>query len=62
MRLIVPSFFLIEIVGMVVGLVMSLPKITYNELCLVTNAPHTLVIYAYAIFCSVSFIPICTDR
>jgi hypothetical protein len=48
MRLIVPSFFLIEIVGMVVGLSMSLPKITYDELCLVTNAPRTLIIYAYA--------------
>lgn len=34
---------------MVVGLTMSLPEITYDELCLVTNAPHTLIIYAYAI-------------
>ena len=49
MQRVVPSFFVIEIVGMVVGLVMSLPKITYDDLCLVTNAPHTLIIYAYAI-------------
>ena len=48
MRWVVPSFFLIEIIGMVVGLVMSLPKITYNNLCLVIDAPRTLIIYAYA--------------
>ena len=58
MRRIVPSLFLIEIVGMVVGLTMSLPKITYNDLCLVTNAPRTLIIYAYAF----SSIPTHTDR
>jgi len=48
MRRIVPSFFLIEIVGMVVGLTMSLHKVTFNDLCLVTNAPRTLIIYAAA--------------
>ena len=47
MRRVVPSFFLIEIVGMVVGLAMSLPKITYDNLCLVIFAPRTLIIYAY---------------
>ena len=47
MRRLVPSFFLIEIVGMVVGLALSLPNITYDNLCLVIDAPHTLIIYAY---------------
>ena len=50
MRRIVAVFFLIEIVGMVVGLSLSLPKITYDNLCLSITAPHTLIIYAYA-FC-----------
>jgi hypothetical protein len=48
MRRILPFFFLIEIVGMVVGLVLSLPNITYDNLCLVILAPRTLIIYAYA--------------
>ena len=48
MRRVLPSFFLIEIVGMVVGLAMSLPNITYDDLCLVVFAPRTLIIYAYA--------------
>jgi len=41
-------FFIIEIVGMVVGLVLSLPKITYDNICLVVLAPRTLIIYAAA--------------
>ena len=60
MRWVVPSFFLIEIIGMVVGLVISLPKITYNSLCLVLDAPRTLTIYAYA-FSFISSIFIHTD-
>jgi len=48
MRWVVPSLFLIEIVGVVVGLALSLPKFTYNNLCVVINAPRTLIIYAVA--------------
>ena len=48
MRRVLPFFFLIEIVGMVVGLVLSLPEITYDSICLVVLAPRTLIIYAYA--------------
>lgn len=45
-RWVVTSFFLIEIAGMVVGLAMSLPKISYDDICLVLSAPRTLIIYA----------------
>ena len=60
MRWVVSSFFLIEIVGMVVGLAMSLPKMTYDNLCLVINAPRTLIIYVYA-FSFLSSIFVHTD-
>lgn len=42
-RHVAACFFLIEIVVMVVGLAMSLPNITYDNLCLVVT---TLIIYA----------------
>jgi hypothetical protein len=62
MRWVVPSFFLIEIVGMVVGLALSLPEITYDSLCLVTSAPRTLIIYVYAFSFHILSIAIHTDR
>ncbi|KAF8813837.1 hypothetical protein BYT27DRAFT_7180605 [Phlegmacium glaucopus] len=43
---VVAAFFLVEIVGMVVGLSLALPGITYDNLCLVINVPRTLIIYA----------------
>ena len=61
MRWVVLSFFLIEIVGMVVGLALSLPKTTFDNLCLIVNAPRTLMINVYA-FLFLSSIPIYTDR
>jgi len=48
MRRVVVAFFLIEIVGMAVGLALTLPGITYDNLCLVINVPRALIIYAYA--------------
>jgi len=46
MRRALAFFFAIEIIGMIVGLTLSLPKITYDDLCLVIHAPRTLIIYA----------------
>jgi len=45
-RCVVTFFFLIEIAGMVAGLAMALPKISYDNICLVISAPRTLIIYA----------------
>ncbi|KDR75166.1 hypothetical protein GALMADRAFT_249108 [Galerina marginata CBS 339.88] len=40
--------FLLEIVGMVVGLALSLPGIQFDDICAVTFIPHSLVIYGLA--------------
>jgi len=46
MQWVVGLFFAIELVGMAVGLALTLPKITYDGLCLVINVPRTIIIYA----------------
>lgn len=61
MQRVLAVFFSIEIIGMVVGLSLSLPRITYDDLCLVIFAPRTLIIYAYVIF-SRPPLSILTDR
>ncbi|PPR05819.1 hypothetical protein CVT26_010099 [Gymnopilus dilepis] len=44
-RRLVGVFFLMEIVGLAVGLGLALPGITYDNLCLVVAAPGSLIIY-----------------
>lgn len=44
-RRVVGGFFLLEIVGMVVGLALSLPGITFDNLCLVVEVPGSLIVY-----------------
>jgi len=41
-------FFALEVIGMVVGLALSLPGITYDKVCLVVGAPWELIIYGGA--------------
>lgn len=63
MRRVLAVFFSIEIIGMIVGLSLSLPRITYDNLCLVIFAPRTLIIYAYVIFSRPPTVhPSLTDR
>ena len=44
-RRVVSVAFFFEIVGMISGLVLALPGIQYDNICLNTHAPGTLVIY-----------------
>ncbi|TFK44353.1 hypothetical protein BDQ12DRAFT_672835 [Crucibulum laeve] len=44
-RRIVAAFFVTEIIGIVVGLSLALPAITYDSICLVNSVPPTLTIY-----------------
>ncbi|KAF8904436.1 hypothetical protein CPB84DRAFT_673932 [Gymnopilus junonius] len=44
-RRVVGVFFLLEIVGMVVGLALSLPGVTFDNLCLVVHVPGPLILY-----------------
>ncbi|KAF8160763.1 hypothetical protein B0H34DRAFT_351024 [Crassisporium funariophilum] len=46
MRRVVAAVFVLEIVGMVVGLSLALPGITYDDVCLVVGVPRSLIIYA----------------
>jgi hypothetical protein len=46
-RVAVPLLFLLEIVGMCVGMALYLPGMRFDAVCLVTHAPRTLVIYGY---------------
>lgn len=48
MRRVVAIFFIVEVVGMAIGLGLSLPGITYDNLCLVINVPRSIIIYAAA--------------
>lgn len=45
MRMLVFGCFILEVIGMIIGLVISLPKITYDHVCLVLSYPHSLIIY-----------------
>ena len=38
-------FYILEIIAIVVGLAVSLPRVTYDNVCVVTTVPSTLVIY-----------------
>ncbi|KAF9567980.1 hypothetical protein CPC08DRAFT_626010, partial [Agrocybe pediades] len=44
-RRVIAVFYVLEIVGMVVGLALSLPGITFDNICLVVGVPHALIIY-----------------
>ncbi|PPQ87463.1 hypothetical protein CVT25_008199 [Psilocybe cyanescens] len=44
-RRLVAVFYALEIIGMVVGLALALPGVTYDDLCLVLSVPRTLIIY-----------------
>lgn len=49
MRRLIVGFFLLEVFGMIIGLALALPGITFDELCLVLGVPHSLIIYAYEV-------------
>ena len=55
MRRVVAIFFIVEMVGMAIGLGLALPGITYDNLCLVINVPRSIIIYAYAVSSRSSF-------
>ncbi|KAF9529227.1 hypothetical protein CPB83DRAFT_852894 [Crepidotus variabilis] len=44
-RILVCVFFTLEVVGIVVGLALALPGITYDDVCLVVGVPPALIIY-----------------
>ncbi|PPQ98796.1 hypothetical protein CVT24_003354 [Panaeolus cyanescens] len=45
MRIIVFICFGLEIIGMTIGLIISLPKITYDHICLTLSFPHSIILY-----------------
>lgn len=45
MRKLVLVAFALEVIGMVVGLGLSLPGIQFDEICVVTGVSDTLLIY-----------------
>jgi len=47
-RVIVVLFLVLEIIGMVVGLALSLPGIQFDGICSVSFIPHSLAIYGLA--------------
>ncbi|CAA7261727.1 unnamed protein product [Cyclocybe aegerita] len=47
-RRVVIALFVIEIIGIIVGLSLALPGITYDHVCLVMGVPPTLIIYGGA--------------
>ncbi|KAL0955992.1 hypothetical protein HGRIS_002169 [Hohenbuehelia grisea] len=46
-RIVVGILFIVELVCMVVGLVLALPGVRYDDICAVTGVPSSLLVYAF---------------
>ncbi|GLB37394.1 putative pleckstrin homology domain [Lyophyllum shimeji] len=48
MRVVLAFLYVLELVGMSVGIGLAVPRIKYDEICLVTHVPTTFVVYGGA--------------